>query len=972
MKIGLLHAGIQHYAWGDRSFIPDLLGIDNQDGKPFAELWMGSHHDLPSDIEVEGRLVALDGFIAASAEEILGSAITREFGGELPYLFKVLSAAAPLSIQAHPSRENAREGFIRENAAGIPQSATNRNYRDSNHKPELFVALTEFYALKGFRPLEEITRVLGEVPEFRILCPDFQPTSVGLKGFYEQIMTLSQRQVDAVLGTITGRLADADSQARFTPEDREYWILQANREYSKKGHFDRGIFSIYLLNLVRLEPGEAMYLPAGVLHAYLQGSGLEIMANSNNVIRGGLTPKHVDVPELLNNVSFEGAGVEILQPERLPESREWVFNTPAREFELRRIEITQEQPHRNGADHSAEILIVTEVEGDARVKVSSGGQSLKLSRGDAFFAPSDITYTIRGDREAVLYKATVPRDTTMPFRGTRPTALAFGTSGLRGLVADITDLEAYINTRGFLDYLFTIGDLAEGDIVCLAGDLRPSTDNADGGIMQAVARAIEDAGLEVDNLGKIPTPALTYYALQKGHASIMVTGSHIPFDRNGIKFNRTSGEVLKTDEEGILQAVAAVRLTEYSRPGAESFFQDNGVFKEGLRPALPPVNDAARQMYLSRYLDFFPQQGLEGRRIVFFQHTAVGRDLLVELFEKMGAEVIPAGRSEEFVAIDTEDITLERLETLQKMADESIRQHGPVHAVVSTDGDSDRPLLLGVDAEDRLQFFGGDLLGIVVADYLDADVISVPISVNDAVDRHFNAKGISPIKTKIGSPYVISSMDESGSAGIGQVVGWEANGGFLIGSPIRRKGKTLEPLPTRDAVLPILAVLYSGLEQQCTLVELFNRLPPRYSKAGLIDAFPRETSRALIGQFSPADGQVQEVRFAGESVTLVFTDKHCETASATAVPAYQKMQQQLGTCFSPKDGFGGIERINTVDGVRIFFDNGDIAHIRPSGNAPQLRIYAVANTQARADQIVEMSLREPDGLLRKLEKGVKR
>ncbi len=202
------------------------------------------------------------------------------------------------------------------------------------------------------------------------------------------------------------------------------------------------------------------------------------------------------------------------------------------------------------------------------------------------------------------------------FRGRRPTVLRFGTSGLRGLVTDITDLEAYINTRGFLDYLFRVGDAASGDTVCIAGDLRPSTDGDDRSIMRVVARAIQDAGLKADNLGKLPTPALTYFGLQMNQPSVMVTGSHIPFDRNGIKFNRRSGEVLKEDEPGILAAVAEVRKQEYKKPVGESLFDDEGMFNEGVNP-LPPVNERAREAYLERYLEFFPHQGSPGKENCF-------------------------------------------------------------------------------------------------------------------------------------------------------------------------------------------------------------------------------------------------------------------------------------------------------------------------------------------------------------------
>jgi phosphomannomutase len=539
-------------------------------------------------------------------------------------------------------------------------------------------------------------------------------------------------------------------------------------------------------------------------------------------------------------------------------------------------------------------------------------------------------------------KTATETDTTsaLRFRGRQPTALAFGTSGLRGLVDDITDLEAYINTRGFLDYLFLVGDVSTGDTVCIAGDRRPSTDSADRSIMRAVARAVEDAGLIVENLGLLPTPALTNYALRNNRASVMVTGSHIPFDRNGIKFNRTAGEVLKTDEAGILEAVGAVRCAEYERPEAESLFRDDGMFKPGERHPLPAVNQDAGRVYLQRYLDFFPPQGLAGKRIVFFQHSAVGRDLVVELLRELGAEVHPAARSEAFIPIDTEDIAAERLEDLQAMADDVARSHGPIDAVLSTDGDSDRPLLCGLDANGRVRFYGGDLLGIVVAEYLRADAISVPISANDAVDIQSAKRGVTPVKTRIGSPYVISSMQEARARGASAIVGWEANGGFLLGSTVHRDGRTLKPLPTRDAVLPILAALFASIDQDCTLVELFGALPPRFSKAGLIDEFPRATSRALVERFSTGDSPVRE----------------------------EAIRQELAGFFDTGCGFDAIVKIDTIDGVRIYFANGDIAHIRPSGNAPQLRLYACADTQARADEIVALGIREPDGILRRLER----
>lgn len=502
------------------------------------------------------------------------------------------------------------------------------------------------------------------------------------------------------------------------------------------------------------------------------------------------------------------------------------------------------------------------------------------------------------------------------FRGRHPRALQFGTSGLRGLVSDITDLEAYINTRGFLDF----ADAHDG-AVALAGDLRPSTER----ILAAVAKAIEDSGCVVDYIGRIPTPALTGYALERRIPSVMVTGSHIPFDRNGIKFNKSDGEVLKDDERAILAAVASVRDAEYGRDPADSPFGGDGGLLRGTD--LPAVNERGARDYVSRYLEFFPANGLAGKRVVVFEHSAVGRDLLVEILGSLGARVVSARRSETFIPIDTEDVTAERLADLQEMAD----AEPGVDAIVSTDGDSDRPLVAGVDADGSVRFFGGDLLGIIVARYLGADAIAIPVSANDAVDRVLD----NITKTKIGSPYVVKAMMEATGD---TVVGWEANGGFLTGSTIDKSGRRLGPLPTRDAVLPIVCALYAATDKGCSLVELFGELPPRFSKAGLLDDFPRETSLAMIRRYTPGD--------------------------------FDSVAAELATFFTPALGFDAVTDINTVDGLRVYFANGDIAHVRPSGNAPQLRIYAVANTESRAEEIVAHALEEPGGILRALSRAV--
>lgn len=403
-----LQCGVQHYAWGDTDYIPALLERANPERQPYAELWLGAHPDLPSNAEVGGVPVPLHECIRQHPEEILGPDVCRAFGPQLPYLLKVLSARSALSIQVHPSKDRARAGFARENMAGIPISAPNRNYRDENHKPELLAALTDFYALRGFRPLPQIAHVVREVPELTTLMPDFEPTAGRLRALYENFMRLPQAEVDGVLGPLVRRLTDRHQRVAFSKIEREYWILRADREYSRAGHHDRGLFSIYLLNLVHLQPGEAIYLPDGVLHAYLEGSGMEIMANSNNILRGGLTPKYVDVEELLANVEFVGKEAETLHASPIGGTPEWVYNTPAGEFELRRIEVAAAQSHENGIAYSAEIVILVATEGEPRVTAVAGDQTLALRKGDAILVPHGLAYIITATAPARLYKATVP------------------------------------------------------------------------------------------------------------------------------------------------------------------------------------------------------------------------------------------------------------------------------------------------------------------------------------------------------------------------------------------------------------------------------------------------------------------------------------------------------------------------------------------------------------------------------------
>ena len=505
----------------------------------------------------------------------------------------------------------------------------------------------------------------------------------------------------------------------------------------------------------------------------------------------------------------------------------------------------------------------------------------------------------------------------------QPSELKFGTSGLRGLVTEMTDLECYINVAGFLSYLVSIGQLHANDVVYIAGDLRDSTPR----ITRAVHQAIIDGGYRAVNCGWIPTPAVAFYGLQHQTASVMVTGSHIPADRNGIKFYRTDGEILKADEVGIKEAVASVRSELYGQDLEASAFDIYGMFKAALE--LPAVDNGARDLYMQRHTEVFDAQTFAGKQIIFYQHSAVGRDLLVEMLQKLGAEVVAVGRSDVFVPIDSENVTPKDAAYFKQLSEE----YPDTFAIVSTDGDSDRPFVI----DEHGVFHRGDELGAVVAHWLKADAAAYPVSASDAVDGYLNDNGVEWTHTRIGSPFVIEAMHRAQAEGKQRVVGWEVNGGFLLGADLEVNGKTLAALATRDAILPIIIALRAAVEAGNSVSDVFAVLPQRFTGAGLIDNFPTEISQKIIAAYSKDDDQTHAA---------------------------------LGRFFASEHGFGSVEKIDALDGVRIFFASGEIAHLRPSGNAPQLRIYSVADSQARADEIVGLAIAEPDGIFRVIEKSL--
>lgn len=398
-KSAVLKNTIQEYAWGSVTAIPELLGTTNPEKIPQAELWMGAHPKAPSRVEYNNQWISLLDLIEKNPDAILGKKISQKFGGRLPYLFKVLAASRPLSIQAHPSLEQAKEGFERENAQGIPLNAPHRNYRDDHHKPECFLALTSFWAVCGFRNLQETIAYLGK------LCPaglkrelealNRNQGTGGLKRFFSFLMSLEGSRRKQIISE-----AKQNINASAGSDPVLEWILRLSSEYPH----DAGIFAPVLLNLVCLKPGQALFLAAGQLHAYLQGVGIELMANSDNVLRGGLTPKHVDVPELLNVLDFNASGVDLLKPKQI-DPCETLYPAPVEEFILSRIALKSADIYKSKVQRSAEIMLC--VDGAAVLNDTGTDHRISLKKGMSVLIPAAVAgYAIKG--EAVFYKASVP------------------------------------------------------------------------------------------------------------------------------------------------------------------------------------------------------------------------------------------------------------------------------------------------------------------------------------------------------------------------------------------------------------------------------------------------------------------------------------------------------------------------------------------------------------------------------------
>ena len=452
----------------------------------------------------------------------------------------------------------------------------------------------------------------------------------------------------------------------------------------------------------------------------------------------------------------------------------------------------------------------------------------------------------------------------------------FGTSGARGLVVDFTPEVCTAFTLSFLDAMKKSYEFKK---VAVAMDNRPSSSE----MAASICGDIKSLGFEVDFYGVLPTPALALQAMLDFIPSIMITGSHIPFDRNGIKFYTPVGEISKEDESDILNN---------TNPMIDS------------KSHLPEVKNIAANAYLNRYKNYFGENCLSGLKIGIYEHSSAGRDLYAKLFKSLGAEVISLGRSDQFVPIDTEAVSEEDKDRGKEWSNEY-----QFDFIFSTDGDGDRPLI----ADENGDWLRGDIVGLLTAQLLGIEALAVPVSCNTAIEKSNSFKEVR--RTKIGSPYVIEAFEELKA--YKSFAGFEANGGFLLGSTLKQNGNTLQALPTRDALLPFIVLASDIVKENLPLSKLINTLPQRFTSSDRIQEFPRENSLKLIEQ------------------------------------GLSNPQELL-------KGFGlkelKVEDIDTTDGLRLTLENGVIVHLRPSGNAPELRCYVESDTQDYSDELVKQVL----------------
>lgn len=460
-------------------------------------------------------------------------------------------------------------------------------------------------------------------------------------------------------------------------------------------------------------------------------------------------------------------------------------------------------------------------------------------------------------------------------------SLKFGTSGLRGLATELNGQPAYAYSMAFVEMLAARDCLHPGDKVFVGQDLRPSSP----AIAALCMAAIEDAGFQAVDCGVLPTPALSYFATSQNAPCIMITGSHIPDDRNGLKFYRRDGEIDKSDEVAISAAYATLPVDLAPRKIIDL-----------------PASENAIDAYTKRNIELVGAGSLSGLKVGVYQQSSVARDLLMDVLRELGVNAVALGRSDVFVPVDTEAL---RPDDIRLLADWAKQDY--FDAIVSTDGDADRPLI----ADEKGRFVRGDLIGAITAKWLGIETIATPVTSNSALEEHFDRV----IRTRVGSPYVIEGMERAIEEGASAVVGFEANGGVMLGADISRDGRLLSALPTRDALLPILGSLGSIKELGKPLSEIAAGFHFRFALSDRLQNVPQEKSLAFLSSL--------------------------------------ENEMARNALFRRDDP---IVRFETIDGVKLFFHSGNAIHYRASGNAPELRCYVEATDTKRAEKLLIMGL----------------
>ncbi|WP_192244170.1 phosphomannomutase [Mesorhizobium silamurunense] len=463
--------------------------------------------------------------------------------------------------------------------------------------------------------------------------------------------------------------------------------------------------------------------------------------------------------------------------------------------------------------------------------------------------------------------------------------MRFGSSGVRGLASELVGRASELYTEAFAWRLVSSG-VQPNSPIFVGRDLRESSPTIANGCMTALAAS----GFQPIDCGVIPTPALALYARNHGAAALMVTGSHIPADRNGIKFYGRDGEINKADEAAITQYVTE-RLNVRGSPPIP------------LGTNWPIRHNQAVAAYRERANNLLEANSLSGMRLGVYQHSSVAAELLLEVLQSFGASVVAVGKTGTFVPVDTEAVDPDTIARLKGWVREF-----DLDAIVSTDADADRPLV----ADENGDVFRGDLIGLATALFLKADTVVTPVTSNSGISKAF---GFEVRRTKVGSPFVIEGMEASYTAG-GVVLGFEANGGVLVGSDCTVNGKTLAALPTRDSLLPILAVLGTVASTKTKLSQLRELWKLPVCASDRLQDFPAESSSRLMDNLADRDA----------------------------------LQQFLAP-------FGTVAEVDETDGLRVRTLAGEIIHLRPSGNAPELRCYSEASTESRATAIVASVLK---------------